>query len=597
MEFAVFALSPSSLVLPSHFPKTTILSRSHISARNKLFQSSRLPSLKNASIFKILSMSNEERRSANYHPSVWELQLIESLSTPYSYELHANRFEELKQEAKRALVSTNEPRAKLKLIDSIQRLGVAYHFEREIEEAIKLTEVDVNGDLHTTSLHFRLQRQHAFSVSTDVFEKFRSNRDGKFKDSIRMDVAGLLSLYEASYLGMPGEDHILEEAKNFSIKHLKSLLETIKDEVLAKQVKQSLEVPLHWKMPRIEARDFIDIYSSDNTRNLDLLELAKLDYNLVQSQHQRELKELARWWGALGFKKKLSFSRDRLMENYLWAMGMVFEPQFSKCRIGLTKFVCILTAIDDIYDVYGLPEELELFTKLVNRWDPMAIDDLPDYMKICYLALFNFVNEMAYDVMRDHGLFVLPYLVEEWANLCGSYLVEARWFSSKYSPTLSEYLENARTSIGSPAALAHAYMLLGSPIAQSSLMDCFKHGSDQLIYWSSLITRLSDDLGTYTAESERGDVTKSIQCCMIEKGASEKESKEHIKGLINQAWKELNKENSKCSLPKPLVNMSLNMARTAQCIFQFGDGIGTSTGVTRDRLTSLIVEPIPVKEP
>lgn len=92
-------------------------------------------------------------------------------------------------------------------------------------------------------------------------------------------------------------------------------------------------------------------------------------------------------------------------------------------------------------------------------------------------------------------------------------------------------------------------------------------------------------------------MTKSIQCCMIEKGASEKESKEHIKGLINQAWKELNKENSKCSLPKPLVNMSLNMARTAQCIFQFGDGIGTSTGVTRDRLTSLIVEPIPVKEP
>jgi hypothetical protein len=86
----------------------------------------------------------------------------------------------------------------------------------------------------------------------------------------------------------------------------------------------------------------------------------------------------------------------------------------------------------------------------------------------------------------------------QWANLCGSYLVEARWFSSKYSPTLSEYLENARTSIGSPAALAHAYMLLGSPIAQSSLMDCFKHGSDQLIYWSSLITRLSDDLGTYT---------------------------------------------------------------------------------------------------
>jgi hypothetical protein len=86
------------------------------------------------------------------------------------------------------------------------------------------------------------------------------------------------------------------------------------------------------------------------------------------NNHEKSWNIINRWWGALGFKEQLSFSRDRLMENYLWAMGMVFEPQFSKCRIGLTKFVCILTAIDDIYDVYGLPEELELFTKLVNRY-------------------------------------------------------------------------------------------------------------------------------------------------------------------------------------------------------------------------------------
>jgi hypothetical protein len=39
--------------------------------------------------------------------------------------------------------------------------------------------------------------------------------------------------------------------------------------------------------------------------------------------------------------------------------------------------------------------------------------------------------------------------------------------------------------------------------------------------------------------------------------------------------------------------MSLNMARTAQFLFQNGDGIGTSTGVTKDNLTSLVVKPIP----
>jgi hypothetical protein len=70
----------------------------------------------------------------------------------------------------------------------------------------------------------------------------------------------------------------------------------------------------------------------------------------------------------LGFKDKLPFSRDRLMENYLWAMGIIFEPQFLKCRISITKFVCILLAIDDMYDIYGSLDELECFTDAVDRY-------------------------------------------------------------------------------------------------------------------------------------------------------------------------------------------------------------------------------------
>jgi len=82
----------------------------------------------------------------------------------------------------------------------------------------------------------------------------------------------------------------------------------------------------------------------------------------------------------------------------------------------------------------------------------------------------------------------------QWANLCPSYLVERQWFSSGYTPTVDEYLQNAWTSVGGPAAIVHAYLLLGCTISKDAL-DCFKHGSE-LIYWASLITRLSDDLGT-----------------------------------------------------------------------------------------------------
>ncbi|KAK3184303.1 hypothetical protein Dsin_031589 [Dipteronia sinensis] len=544
-----------------------------------------------------------KRRSANYHPSIWNHELIESLSTPYQYELYGNRSEELKEETRKLLASTNESCERLKLIDLVQRLGVAYHFEEEIKEALNLhlKDVMINRDLHATALQFRLLREHGHSIRSDVFDKFR-DRDGRFSDNIKGDIAGVLSLYEASFLGIQGEN-VLEEARSFSTKHLKKLSGNNKleiSEIVSEQVQQSLEIPLHWRMPRVEALNFINLYTTDHGddhNSLVLLELAKLDYNLVQSIHQQELKELSRWWSQLGFKENLSFSRDRLMENYLWAMGINFEPQFSKYRIGLTKFVCILTAIDDMYDVYGSPDELELFTNAVKSWDVRAMEDLPDYMKICYFAMFNFANALAFDVLNHHGLNVMSEIRTEWTNLCGSYMVEARWFSRGYTPTVKEYLENSWITVGGPAAIVHAYLLQlqGCNLTNNSL-DCLKLGSD-LIYWSSIITRLADDLGTSTDEIKRGDVAKIIQCYMNEEGVSEEEARDRIKGLIGNSWKKVNEIKIKKNndLPKSMVKMCLNMARTAQCLFQHGDGIGTSIGVTRDRLVSLILKAVPIK--
>ena len=88
----------------------------------------------------------------------------------------------------------------------------------------------------------------------------------------------------------------------------------------------------------------------------------------------------------------------------------------------------------------------------------------------------------------------MRYFLLQWATLCRSHLAEAKWFYSGYVPTVGEYLENACVSVGGPAAMFHAYILLGCTLTKNSI-DCFKNGSE-IIYWSSLITRLSDDLGT-----------------------------------------------------------------------------------------------------
>ena len=48
-------------------------------------------------------------------------------------------------------------------------------------------------------------------------------------------------------------------------------------------------------------------------------------------------------------------------------MAIASEPQFGYSRIINTKVIALITVIDDIYDVYGTLDELELFTDAVDR--------------------------------------------------------------------------------------------------------------------------------------------------------------------------------------------------------------------------------------
>lgn len=82
--------------------------------------------------------------------------------------------EKLKEEIRMMVVaSEGNPMEKLKLVDSIQRLGVSYHFENEIDQVLEhiymsysiLLTKDSGEDLHTTALLFRLLRQQGYKIS------------------------------------------------------------------------------------------------------------------------------------------------------------------------------------------------------------------------------------------------------------------------------------------------------------------------------------------------------------------------------------------------------------------------------------------------
>ncbi|KAF8408702.1 hypothetical protein HHK36_004766 [Tetracentron sinense] len=320
----------------------------------------------------------------------------------------------------------------------------------------------------------------------------------------------MLSLYEASYLSLQGEV-ILDEARDFTSSHLNDIKEKI-DLNLAKQVNHALELPLHWRMLRLEARWFVDIYERREDMNPILLELAKLDYNMVQETHQKDLRDMSRWW----------------------------------------------TDPDDVYDVYGTLDELELFTDAVERWDINAIEQLLDYMKIRFLALYNSVNEMAYVVPKEQGSDIVSYLKK------ATYVKLTRWRQSgttaDINPTLEEYLNNAWISISAPVIPVHGYFFVTNPITKEAL-ECLE-SYPNIIRWSSMILRLCDDLGTSTDELKRGDVPKSIQCYMNETSASEEEAREHIRGLISDTWKKMNEDRVADSpFSQTFIGIAMNLAR------------------------------------
>ncbi|XP_017979597.1 PREDICTED: probable terpene synthase 9 [Theobroma cacao] len=538
-----------------------------------------------------------ERRSAGNLPTVWDGELVKSFTTPYSFESHGTRLEELKQGGRDLLATMKEPRDQLDLINTLQRLGVAYHFEKDIKDILaKLVDANIATDLYTVALQFRLTRQNGFFISTDVFNKFME-RDGKFMDSLREDVFGLLSLYEASHLGMPEED-VFDEALNFSTKHLLVLRKKM-DGNKAEQIQQSLEYPLHWRMPWTEARDFIAIYQYDAKMNSVLLELAKLNFNIMQSVYLKELQELVEWWEDLNYKERLPFARDRLLESYFWTMGSCPPgPQFSRYRRNLAKFASMVTALDDIFDVYGSLDELEKYTDAVNRWDlNKAMEELPEYMKVSFSAMYNHVSEMVQDALKDNGMDISPYIKEQWSCYVRGYLKEARWFHSGYTPTADEYLENASVSIAISISIVYGVFGVAGHSINEYLSEFVEHWSaSDLVRLPAYIIRLIDDLNTAEIEMKRGESMNFIHFYMTQEGVSEEEARDHVKALIRNLWKKLNKVIVKDSLRAPdIVKVAVEMTRCTHRIYQYGDWFGIQSKENQDCVKS-ILEPIPMEQ-
>ncbi|PIN18645.1 (-)-alpha-terpineol synthase [Handroanthus impetiginosus] len=544
----------------------------------------------------------ERRRSGNYKPPSWDFDYIQSLNSEYKGEKYLRRVFELKKRVKMMLEGVMDRVDQLEFIDDLQKLGILYHFEDKIKRILEniyhdhissKTDKMKETNLYSTALEYILLRQHGFCVSQEIFDSFKK-RKGDFKESLVDDTKGLLQLYEASFLMAKGE-YALELAREFATIFLQKKLDegnNAIDDYLALLVRNALDLPLHWRVERPKARWFIEVYEKRPSMNAVVLELAKLDFNIVQAIHQEELKHISRWWKRTSITEKLPFARDRIVESYIWSVAGHFEPQYAHFRTMGTKVNAFITVLDDIFDVYGTLEELQLFNYVIQRWDIKSMEQLPHYMQVMFLALNNLINEIAYDVLKDQGIVIIPYLRKLWADLSQSYFQEAKWQYEKYKPTLQEYVENGWISISAPVILCHAFLLLANPIEIEVVQSLFKYHN--VVRLAGIILRLVNDLGTSPDEMKRGDVLKSVQCYMNETGACEEEAREYIRFLIGEAWKEMNRERvAESSFPHEFIRSAVNLGRTAQYMYHHGDGHGHQQHPEiKDQFRKLLFEPI-----
>ncbi|KAH6816676.1 hypothetical protein C2S51_021496 [Perilla frutescens var. frutescens] len=545
--------------------------------------------------------AENHRPVADFSPSLWGDQFIKHDSCPQVEKKYSNTVDVLKKEVKGMITAPGTKMVDtMELIDTIERLGVSYHFQDEIEHKLQqffylkpdyCNDDDDTYDLYTVALHFRLFRQHGYRISCDIFGRWVDG-DGKFEEGLRSDGKGLLSLYEASYLRTRGET-ILDEALDFATASLKSIAPRL-ESPLGKQVVHALVQPLHFGNPRIEARNFISIYEEYEDMNESLLMFAKLDYNLLQMLHKEELHQVSRWWKELDLIAKLPYARDRAVECFFWAMGAYHEPQYSRARVMLTKTIAMTSIIDDTYDAYGTIEELDIFTEAIERWNVEETKRLPEYMKPLYKALLELYKQFEQELENEGRSYVAHYAIESLKELVRSYHVEAKWFIQGYLPPFEEYLKNAL--ITSTYCYHTTTSLLG---VESAIKEDFEWLSNKpkMLVAGLLICRLIDDIATYEVEKTRGQIATGIESYMKDNGATKEEAMAKFFEKATDAWKDINEE---CLMPclynsRDVLMRILNLERLIHVAYKDNqDGYTQPEKVLKPHIIALFVDPIQI---
>ncbi|XP_062201539.1 alpha-terpineol synthase, chloroplastic-like isoform X3 [Phragmites australis] len=469
------------------------------------------------------------KNPCNFHPSIWGDFFLHYSNPAASSEQQqtwmAERADKLKEEVAKMIASsvTCSLHQRLQLIHVLERLCLDHLFEEEINDAlIQIKTADVSDcDLHTVAMWFYLLRKYGYRVIPDVFLRFK-DEEGCFFTNNPMD---LLSLYNAAHLRTHGET-ILDEAILFTRRCLETTLLPSLEGSLAREIKCALEIPLPRRVRIYESKYYISTYEKEATVHESVLQLAKLNSNIMQLHHQKELRIVTSWWKDL---------------------------------------------------------EIE------SRWDKKAAHDLPECMKFALGKILDSYQTIEQELAHEEK-YRMSYLKAFTVDMVRAFNMEVKMREEGYTPrSVEEHLQFSIWTSGCHVVSCTTFVGMDD-IATKDSFDWVSTMPKMVKALCIILRLLDDlqsyereQLTPHVASTIQSYMTEHNVTIEVARKKIEELKEESWKDF-NGEW--LNPDNAP---PKQLLERIFNLTRTMEFFYNLDDNFSNSQNL-RDTILSLFVE-------
>ncbi|KAG8043418.1 hypothetical protein GUJ93_ZPchr0458g22360 [Zizania palustris] len=483
--------------------------------------------------------------------------------------------------------------SQLSMVDALENMGISRHFAGEIKSILDMTYRDdeIMLDIATCAMAFRILRMNGYDVSSDDLYHIAEASD--FQNSLQgylNDTRSLLELYKASEVSVAENEFILDKIGSWSRCLLKEQMSSseLQRTPKSREVEHALNCPFYATLDRLVHKRSIKHFGTMSYDMLrakylpcqtaqDLVALGVRDFTTGQSIYQEELERVDSWVKDNGLHK-LQFARQKSAYFYLSAAGTVFDPELSEARVAWAINGVLTTVVDDFFDVEGSREELENLISLVEMWDEHHKRGFySEQVEIVFFAIYNSVNQLGAKASAAQGRDVTKHLIQIWMDLLRAMMVEVEWRSSKYVPTMEEYVRNAAVTFALGPIVLPALYLVGPKIPES-VVRCSEYS--ELFRLMSTCGRLLNDVQTYEREYGEGKVN-SVSLLVVHSGGSVS-----VEEARRETWKPIDKCRRELlglvlrrgtAVPAPCKQLFWKMCKVCYFFYSRGDGFSSPT--------------------